>query len=179
MADVSSCTAGGTIMEGPFFRKLSDVGVMDVILRLQVPACSSPEDKRIPVEKLKSLVEIVGVIGDDGPALKMADVSSCTAGGTIMEGPFFSQLRDVEVVDVILRLQIPACPSPEDKKIPVKKLKSLGDIVGVTGHDGPALKMADVSPYTTGGIIMEGHFFKQLSDVEVMNAILRLQVLSL
>jgi hypothetical protein len=68
---------------------------MDAILRLQVLSHSSPEDKKIPGEKLKSLREIVGVTEDDGPALKMAYVSSCTAGGTIMEGPFFRQLSDV------------------------------------------------------------------------------------
>ena len=68
---------------------------MDAILRLQVLSHSSPEDKKIPVEKLKSLREIVGVTEDDGPALKMADVSFYTAVGTIMEGPFFRQLSDV------------------------------------------------------------------------------------
>ena len=30
-----------------------------------------------------------GCYRHDGPALKTADVSSYTAGGTIMEGPFF------------------------------------------------------------------------------------------
>jgi Ca2+-transporting ATPase len=82
-----------------------------------------------------------------------------------MEGPFFRQLNDVEMMDVILRLQVLACSSSEDKKILVEKLKSLGEIVGVTRHDGPALKMADVSFYTAVGTIMEGPFFRQLSDV--------------
>ena len=51
----------------------------------------------------------MGVIKHDGPALMMADVSSYTAGGTIMEGPFFRQFSDVEVVDVILRVT-GSCP---------------------------------------------------------------------
>ena len=46
-------------------------------LCLQVLARSSPEDKKILVEKLKEMGQIVGVTGDgtnDGPALKTADV---------------------------------------------------------------------------------------------------------
>ncbi|GJE94582.1 cation-translocating P-type ATPase [Phanerochaete sordida] len=70
-------TAGGIIMEGPVFRQLSDEDVLEVVPRLQVLARSSPEDKKLLVEKLKELGEIVGVTGDgtnDGPALKTADV---------------------------------------------------------------------------------------------------------
>lgn len=70
-------TAGGIIMEGPVFRKLNDAEMLEVIPRLQVLARSSPEDKKILVEKLRSLGEIVAVTGDgtnDGPALKTAHV---------------------------------------------------------------------------------------------------------
>ncbi|TFK49949.1 calcium-translocating P-type ATPase [Heliocybe sulcata] len=70
-------TKGGIIMEGPIFRQLSKEERMDVVSRLQVLARSSPEDKKILVESLKELGEIVGVTGDgtnDGPALKTADV---------------------------------------------------------------------------------------------------------
>jgi len=68
---------GGIVMEGPVFRKLSDHEMTDVAPKLQVLARSSPEDKKILVEKLKSLGEVVGVTGDgtnDGPALKTANV---------------------------------------------------------------------------------------------------------
>ncbi|KAL5526157.1 PMC1 [Sanghuangporus baumii] len=68
---------GGVIMEGPVFRELDDREMLEVIPRLQVLARSSPEDKKILVEKLKELGEIVGVTGDgtnDGPALKTAHV---------------------------------------------------------------------------------------------------------
>lgn len=70
-------TPGGIIMEGPVFRALSDADMTEVVPRLQVLARSSPEDKKVLVEKLKSLGEIVGVTGDgtnDGPALKTANV---------------------------------------------------------------------------------------------------------
>ncbi|KAG6369845.1 Ca-transporting ATPase [Boletus reticuloceps] len=70
-------TAGGIIMEGPIFRKLNDAEMLDVLPRLQVHARSSPEDKRILVEKLHSLGEIVAVTGNgtnDRPALKTAHI---------------------------------------------------------------------------------------------------------
>jgi P-type Ca2+ transporter type 2C len=70
-------TAGGIIMEGPVFRQLDCTEKLHVIPRLQVLARSSPEDKRVLVETLKSLCLIVGVTGDgtnDGPALKTANV---------------------------------------------------------------------------------------------------------
>ncbi|KAJ5492851.1 Calcium-transporting ATPase 2 [Penicillium diatomitis] len=70
-------TDGGLVMEGPKFRQLSDAEMDDVVPRLQVLARSSPEDKRILVERLKALGETVAVTGDgtnDGPALRTADV---------------------------------------------------------------------------------------------------------
>jgi Ca2+-transporting ATPase len=79
-AIASSCgikTEGGLVMEGPQFRKLSNEEMDRVVPRLQVLARSSPDDKRILVERLKALGETVAVTGDgtnDGPALRTADV---------------------------------------------------------------------------------------------------------
>ncbi|KAJ6093228.1 hypothetical protein N7486_008517 [Penicillium sp. IBT 16267x] len=79
-AIASACgikTEDGLVMEGPKFRQLSDAEMNEVIPRLQVLARSSPEDKRILVERLKFLGETVAVTGDgtnDGPALRTADV---------------------------------------------------------------------------------------------------------
>lgn len=79
-AIASSCgikTEDGLVMEGPKFRQLSDEEMDQLIPRLQVLARSSPEDKRILVERLKILGETVAVTGDgtnDGPALRTADV---------------------------------------------------------------------------------------------------------
>lgn len=70
-------TENGVVMEGPVFRQLSDREMDAIIPRLDVLARSSPEDKRILVERLKKLGETVAVTGDgtnDGPALKTADV---------------------------------------------------------------------------------------------------------
>ena len=70
-------TEGGVIMEGPVFRKLGKFQMNEVIPKLQVLARSSPEDKRILVQRLKDMGETVAVTGDgtnDAPALKTADV---------------------------------------------------------------------------------------------------------
>ena len=86
-----------------------------------------------------------------------------------MEGPFFRQLSELEMLDVVPRLQVLARSSPEDKKILVEKLKSLGEIVGVTGdgtNDGPALKTADVG-FSMG--IAGTEVAKEASDIILMD----------
>ncbi|CAK7204477.1 plasma membrane calcium [Sporothrix eucalyptigena] len=65
------------IMEGPMFRNMHKEEQLEVIPRLHVLARSSPEDKRILVQRLKEMNETVAVTGDgtnDAPALKLADV---------------------------------------------------------------------------------------------------------
>lgn len=73
-------------IEGPKFRKLSLEERIRLVPRLRVLARSSPEDKRILVETLQKLREVVAVTGDgtnDAPALKLADVGfSMGLGGT-------------------------------------------------------------------------------------------------
>ncbi|KAH7915645.1 Ca-transporting ATPase [Hygrophoropsis aurantiaca] len=92
-----------------------------------------------------------------------------TAGGIIMEGPVFRQLTDSQMLEIVPRLQVLARSSPEDKKILVEKLKSLGDIVGVTGdgtNDGPALKTAHVG-FSMG--IAGTEVAKEASDIILMD----------
>lgn len=50
-------TPGGTIMEGPVFRQLTQTEMIEIVPRLQVLARSSPEDKKILVETLGKLSE--------------------------------------------------------------------------------------------------------------------------
>lgn len=64
-------------MEGPDFRKLSVQERNRIVPQLKVLARSSPEDKRILVETLRNLGDVVAVTGDgtnDASALKLADV---------------------------------------------------------------------------------------------------------
>lgn len=67
--------------------------------------------------------------------------------GLVMEGSAFRALSDSQLADVIPRLQVLARSSPEDKRVLVKHLKDLGEVVAVTGdgtNDAPALAAADI-----------------------------------
>lgn len=73
----SSAPAAGLIMEGEQFRGLDEAQRQAACRRLAVLARSSPTDKHLLVDTLKSMGEVVGVTGDgtnDAPALRAADV---------------------------------------------------------------------------------------------------------
>ncbi|KAF9230905.1 hypothetical protein BU15DRAFT_83046 [Melanogaster broomeanus] len=48
-------TAGGVIMQGHIFHQLNDKEMLDIVPSVQILARSSPEDKKILVEKLRAL----------------------------------------------------------------------------------------------------------------------------
>ncbi|KAG1801010.1 cation transporting ATPase [Suillus plorans] len=55
------------------------------------------------------------------------------AGSIIMEGPVLPQLDELQMPEIVSRLQVLARSSPEDKKILTEKLCALREIVAVTG----------------------------------------------
>ena len=86
-----------------------------------------------------------------------------------MEGPVFRKLSDAERLEIVPRLQILARSSPEDKRLLVKTLKEMGEVVGVTGdgtNDGPALKLANVG-FAMG--IAGTEVAKEASDIILMD----------
>ena len=75
--DCGILTDDANIMEGQEFRNLPQNELDKRLPTLQVLARSSPEDKRILVQRLQALGDIVAVTGDgtnDAPALNTADV---------------------------------------------------------------------------------------------------------
>ncbi|CDK29082.1 unnamed protein product [Kuraishia capsulata CBS 1993] len=75
--DEENVSVPESCMEGPKFRALSERDRIEIVPRLCVLARSSPEDKRVLVDTLRKLGEVVAVTGDgtnDAPALKLADV---------------------------------------------------------------------------------------------------------
>jgi Ca2+-transporting ATPase len=88
------------------------------------------------------------VTGDNkGTAKAIAEECGIYTDGLILEGPEFRRLSRTEMDQKIPKLQVLARSSPEDKRILVKRLKELGEIVAVTGdgtNDGPALRAADI-----------------------------------
>jgi Ca2+-transporting ATPase len=78
---------GGIVLEGSEFRRLAslpELSALDSRLpKLQVLARATPFDKKVLVERLQLLGEIVAVTGDganDGPAMKAAHVSFSMGG---------------------------------------------------------------------------------------------------
>jgi P-type Ca2+ transporter type 2C len=70
-----------------------------------------------------------------------------TPGGIVMDGTRFRGMADGELDVIVPRLQVLARSTPDDKRRLVERLKSLGEVVAVTGdgtNDGPALITADV-----------------------------------
>ncbi|KAH7353370.1 plasma membrane calcium-transporting ATPase 2 [Plectosphaerella cucumerina] len=101
------------------------------------------------VAKAKHAGVVVRMVTGDNAVTAQSIATECGiyTDGVIMEGPDFRTLSDDEMTRMLPRLQVLARSSPEDKRILVRKLKSLGETVAVTGdgtNDAPALKAADV-----------------------------------
>lgn len=114
-------TAGGVVMEGPLFRKLSDSDRLEIAPRLQILARSSPEDKRLLVKTLKSMGEVVGVTGDgtnDGPALKLANVGFAMgiAGTEVAKEASDIILMDDSFKNIVLAIMWGRCVNDSVKK---------------------------------------------------------------
>lgn len=94
-------------------------------------------------------VSVKMVTGDNiGTAKAIAMESGILdSNGIAMEGSTFRKLSRGELHRILPQLQVLARSSPEDKRILVKGLKELDEVVAVTGdgtNDAPALTAADV-----------------------------------
>ncbi|KAK3402263.1 putative calcium P-type ATPase NCA-2 [Sordaria brevicollis] len=93
---------------------------------------------------------VVRMVTGDNKITAEAIAKDCgilQSNSIVMEGPEFRNLTKSKQEEIIPRLHVLARSSPEDKRILVKRLKDMGEIVAVTGdgtNDAPALKMADV-----------------------------------
>ncbi|KAG2017681.1 calcium-transporting ATPase [Coprinopsis cinerea AmutBmut pab1-1] len=157
------------------------------------------EEHEVPYEELAQELTLIGITGIEDPlregvrdsvtkchragvSVKMCTgdnvltarsiANQCgifTPGGIIMEGPVFRKLTTPERIEIVPRLQVLARSSPEDKKVLVETLKSIGEVVGVTGdgtNDGPALKTANVG-FSMG--IAGTEVAKEASDIILMD----------
>ena len=93
---------------------------------------------------------VVRMVTGDNKLTAQAIAKECgilQPDGVVMEGPEFRNLSKLSQNEIIPRLQVLARSSPEDKRILVRRLKDMGDVVAVTGdgtNDAPALRLADV-----------------------------------
>ncbi|KAG8676505.1 plasma membrane calcium [Fusarium poae] len=95
--------------------------------------------------------------------------SNMSEPNAVMQGSDFRKLTETERSTVVKQLRVLARSSPEDKRVLVKALRSLGEIVAVTGdgtNDAPALKAADVG-FSMG--ITGTEVAKEASDIILMD----------
>jgi Ca2+-transporting ATPase len=107
------------------------------------------------VETARAIARECGIVTDDS--------------GLVMEGVEFRRLDEEQRRARVRDLHVLARSSPEDKRVLVEALRSLGEVVAVTGdgtNDAPALKAADVG-FSMG--IMGTEVAKEASDIILMD----------
>ncbi|KFY25613.1 hypothetical protein V493_04556 [Pseudogymnoascus sp. VKM F-4281 (FW-2241)] len=139
------------------------------VVGIQDPLRKGAKDS---VAKCQSAGIIVRMVTGDNLLTAKAIARECgilTEDGLVMEGGSFRTLGEVEMSRVIPRLQVLARSSPDDKKILVKALRELDEVVAVTGdgtNDAPALKAADVG-FSMG--LTGTEVAKEASDIVLMD----------
>lgn len=142
---------GARVADGDRNEVIFDDIFRDMVL-LGIVGIQDPLRKGVTeaVKKCQNAGVVVRMVTGDNMITAQAIATECgifTPDGVIMEGPAFRKLNKTKMDQIIPRLQVLARSSPEDKRILVKRLKELGEIVAVTGdgtNDAPALKTADV-----------------------------------
>ncbi|KAI8937277.1 hypothetical protein NX059_006484 [Plenodomus lindquistii] len=136
-------TEGGSVEFGSLLKDLTFIGVVGI----QDPVRPGVPDA---VRKAQKAGVTVRMVTGDNMQTARAIATECliyTEGGVVMEGPEFRRLPEDEMDRILPKLQVLARSSPEDKRILVQRLKTLGEIVAVTGdgtNDAPALKAANI-----------------------------------
>ncbi|KAK1980057.1 calcium-translocating P-type ATPase [Colletotrichum cereale] len=147
------------------FKNLTWLGVVGIQDPVRAGVPKAVEDCRI------ASVSVKMVTGDNVETAKAIarDCGILTEKGLVMEGIEFRRMDDRERVAIVRDLCVLARSSPEDKRILVKALRSLGEVVAVTGdgtNDAPALKSADVG-FSMG--ITGTEVAKEASDIILMD----------
>ena len=147
------------------FDDLTWLGVLGIRDPVRAGVPKAVEDCRLASVSVK-------MVTGDNVETAMAIAKDCgilATGGKVMEGLEFRSMEERERMEIVKDLAVLARSSPEDKKILVKALRSLGEIVAVTGdgtNDAPALKSADVG-FSMG--ITGTEVAKEASDIILMD----------
>ncbi|KAF4822798.1 Calcium-transporting ATPase 2 [Colletotrichum tropicale] len=147
------------------FKNLTWLGVVGIQDPVRAGVPKAVGDCRI------ASVSVKMVTGDNVETARAIarDCGILTEKGKVMEGVEFRRMEDRERTAIVRDLAVLARSSPEDKKILVKALRSLGEVVAVTGdgtNDAPALKSADVG-FSMG--ITGTEVAKEASDIILMD----------
>lgn len=165
------CHAAGTMNE--FLKTGFDDLFKDMTL-LAIVGIRDPlrEGVKASVARCQAAGITVRMVTGDNLLTAKAIARECgilTDDDSVMDGQDFRKLGVVEMNRIIPRLQVLARSSPEDKKILVKALQELGEVVAVTGdgtNDAPALTTADVG-FSMG--LTGTEVAKEASDIVLMD----------
>lgn len=141
------------ILTETYHNKSDNFGlILDGILGIQDPLREGVKDSVLQCQNAGVTVRMV--TGDNIITAKaiarncnILDNSIFNNVDCAMEGPKFRQLTPEERIKALPNLRVLARSSPEDKRLLIGTLKSMGNVVAVTGdgtNDAPALKLADV-----------------------------------
>ncbi|KAL0941270.1 calcium-transporting atpase [Colletotrichum truncatum] len=147
------------------FKNLTWLGVVGIQDPVRAGVPKAVNDCRL------ASVSVKMVTGDNVETARAIarDCGILTEKGKVMEGVEFRRMEDRERLAIVKDLCVLARSSPEDKRILVKALRSLGEVVAVTGdgtNDAPALKSADVG-FSMG--ITGTEVAKEASDIILMD----------
>lgn len=133
-------------------REAEDGLILDGIVGIQDPLRSGVKES---IEQCQNAGVTVRMVTGDNVMTAKAIARNCGILSEetfndekyAMEGPQFRKLPQAERLKILPKLRVLARSSPEDKRVLVKTLKEMKDVVAVTGdgtNDAPALKLADV-----------------------------------
>lgn len=135
--------------EDPLSADLS--AVLSQMTFLGIVGIQDPVRPGVPeaVAKCKHAGVMVRMVTGDNVVTAKAIATECGIynDGLVLEGPKFRALDEAARREAIPQLEVLARSSPEDKRILVKTLREMDEIVAATGdgtNDGPALKAADI-----------------------------------
>ncbi|KAL4766981.1 calcium ion P-type ATPase [Aspergillus nidulans var. acristatus] len=155
----------GVAVFEPIFKDMTMLGIFGI----QDPVREGVPDA---VRKCQHAGVFVRMVTGDNITTAKSIAQQCgiyTAGGIAVEGPEFRQLSHDRMNEIIPRLQVIARSSPDDKKVLVSQLKTLGETVAVTGdgtNDAQALKTADIG-FAMG--LTGTEVAKEASDIIIMD----------
>jgi len=154
-------------------------GELDAVLKdltwIAVVAIQDPVRSGVPeaVDTCRKASVSVKMVTGDNVETARAIAKECGIitgdSGLVMEGSHFRSLNEQQMRAVVRDIRVLARSSPEDKRVLVKTLRSLGEVVAVTGdgtNDAPALKAADVG-FSMG--ITGTEVAKEASDIILMD----------
>ena len=147
--------------------------ILCALFGIEDPLRSTARDS---VKQCQGAGIVVRMVTGDNPVTARSIATQCgildangDEGHLVIEGHKFRNLSDEERISAAKNLRVMARASPGDKLLLVQTLKSMGEIVAVTGdgaNDGPALKSSHIG-FSMG--VTGTEIAKEASDIVLLD----------